>query len=381
MITKVSRHSDFVNLKENWNGLLESSEERDNVFLRHEWFDAWWQAFGKDKEMFILVCRDQTGALAGVAPLMIFKDSYKGFPYNRIGFIEDANAPSMNFIVKRGDEEAIIPAMLDYLFSRENKSWHVAVLNKIPASSVTISISQRFFCQNGIRFLLRDGQNSPYIPVNSDWKAFLGSTSVRFRKQLRNKINKLNSAGEITFDLCKDAGVDAKHLNKAMSVSSRSWKDEGRTAMGSTTARRKFFELLSDVAGRNGWLRIWFLCLKGEPIAMEYHLEYKGRTHAMRGDFDKSLDHLSPGSILEAQIIEHCFRDGLLEYDFCGLPFGYKLRWTSVLHERNNVLLYQRTQYSSVLYFMQKWLPRIHKKVLEWKNAKRSAPAPRSVHD
>lgn len=308
--------------------------------------------------MFILLCYDRE-ELLGIAPLMIFRDSYKGIPYKRLGFIEDPNAPSMDLIIRQGEEERVIHAFLDYLLHHANRLWHVAVLMKVPNASATIAVCEDFFSQQKTRYLLRDGQNSPYIPVNSNWETFLKSTSVKFRKQLRNKINKLNGAGEVKIEVWQDVGVDGKHLNDAMSASSRSWKHRVGTSMTSTPEREKFFKLLSDAASKNGWLRIWLLSLNGDPIATEYHLEYKGRTHAMRGDFDEFYDSFSPGSVLEAHIIEHCFKNGLLEYDFCGLPYGYKMRWTSLLHERSNVLFYNSTPYSRILYIAQKYCPRI----------------------
>jgi CelD/BcsL family acetyltransferase involved in cellulose biosynthesis len=360
LITEVTTYREFLSLRENWNDLLESSRE-NNVFLRHEWFDVWWQAFGLGKKMFILLYYDK-GNLLGVAPLMIFHDRYKGTPYKRLGFIEDPNAPSMNFMVRQGEEERVIHAFLDYLLHHANRLWHVAVLMKVPNASATIAVCEDFFSQQKTRYLLRDGQNSPYIPVNSDWETFLKSTSVKFRKQLRNKINKLNGAGEVKFEVWHDAGADGKHLSDAMSASSRSWKHRVGTSMTSTPEREKFFKLLSDAASKNGWLRIWLLCLNGDPIATEYHLEYKGRTHAMRGDFDESHDALSVGSVLEAHIIEHCFKTGLLEYDFCGLPYGYKMRWTSLLHERSNLLFYNTSLYSTMLHMIQKNLPLLKQK-------------------
>lgn len=362
MITEITNYKDFISLKESWNELLESSQEKDNVFLRHEWFDAWWQAFGTGKSLFILLYYDDRKKLVGIAPFMLFRDTYKGLPYKRLGFIEDPNAPSMNFIVKQKCEERVICGFMKFLLNTEQKQWHVAVLNKIPDSSSTISICTQFLQDNKAGFILRESQNSPYIPANSDWETFLKTTSAKFRKQLRNKINKLYKAGEVKFDLCRDVGSNSEHLIDALSVSSRSWKHEEGTSMTSTHQREKFFELLSNVASKNGWLRIWLLKLNGKSIAMEYHIEYEGKTHAMRGDFDESYTFLSPGSALEAQIIEQCFNNGVLEYDFCGLPFGYKMRWTKLLHERSNLLFYNATPHSHILYWAQKYFPIMHRK-------------------
>jgi hypothetical protein len=360
MITEITDYTDLITLKETWNALLEHSQKSDNVFLRHEWFDVWWQAFGANKEMFVLLYHYKN-KLLGIAPLMIFKNSYKGIPYKRLGFIEDPNAPSMNFIVQHGEEQRAIHTFLEYLQHKKQK-WHVSVLTKIPKSTPTIAICRSLFDTQSIKYIVRSGQNSPYIPMDSDWETFLKTTSAKFRKQLRNKINKLQKAGEVKFDVCRDVGINREHLNDALSVSSRSWKHQEGTSMTSTPERKSFFELLSDIAAKNGWLRIWLLKLNGKSIATEYHLEYKGKTHAMRGDFSETYNGLSPGSILEAHIIEQCFRTGVLEYDFCGLPFGYKMRWTKLLHERSNLLFYNATPYSHILYWAQKYLPIMHRK-------------------
>lgn len=359
MIETITTYKHFLPLRKIWNSLLESSLENDNVFLRHEWFDVWWQAFGAEKKMLILLYyRNQK--ILGIAPLMSFRDSYKRIPYKRLGFIEDPNAPSMNFIVKQGEGQKAIQAFLEYLQHKKEK-WHVSVLTKIPKSTPTIAICRSLFDTRSIKYIVRNGQNSPYIPINSDWETFLKTTSAKFRKQLRNKINKLYKAGEVKFDVCRDVGINREHLNDALSVSSRSWKHQEGTSMTSTHQREKFFELLSNVASKNGWLRIWLLKLNGKSIATEYHLEYKGKTHAMRGDFDESYASISPGSILEAHIIEQCFKNGVLEYDFCGLPFGYKMRWTRLLHERSNLLFYNTTPHSHILYWAQKYLPIMHR--------------------
>lgn len=356
VINTVENYEGFIKLREAWNELLESSTENENVFLRHECFDSWWRAFGAAKRLLIILCYDDK-TLIGIVPLMVFRDSYKGIPYKRIGFIEDANAPSMNFILRQGDEKRVIECFLDYLLQKSGHAWHVAVLNKIPRASKTVETLQHYAKQNNMHILLREGLNSPYISTNSNWESFVKSTSVRFRKQLRNKINRLEKAGKVEFEVWIDCGVRGEHLEEAMSVSTRSWKQASKTTMCGTPERKKFFELLSDVASKNGWLRIWLLKLSGKTIATEYHLEYKGRTHAMRGDFDQSQDVLSPGSVLEAHIIEECFKNGLLEYDFCGRPYGYKMQWTSLLHERRNVLFYNPRPYSRGLYVIQKYLP------------------------
>ncbi|HYA43301.1 MAG TPA: GNAT family N-acetyltransferase, partial [Syntrophobacteraceae bacterium] len=204
-------------------------------------------------------------------------------------------------------------------------------------------------------FMCRESMRSPYIRTDSDWDAFLKSTDVKFRKQLRNKKNKLSKAGKVTIE--EHTTHSPAVLEEVFSVSAKSWKHREGTSMVSTPERRRFFERLSSVASREGWLSIWLLRLDGRPIALEYHLKHQGRTHGMRGDFDEAYREVSPGSVLEAHIIEHCFTHELKEYDFCGLDYRYKTKWTDLVHPTVNLLVYNENFRSLSIYAMQKYLP------------------------
>jgi len=355
MMRLIQTHKEFVKIRDQWNELLDNSGQKENVFLRHEWLDVWWRAFGAGKGMFVIL-KFSGSQLEAAAPLMLFKDSYKGIPYKRISFIEDPNAPSADVILAQGHEERGLKSLFGYLYDRKGQ-WTVADLNKIDRCSSTVTLAAKILEEAGARFLVRNSMASPYIKIQGEFSDFLAKTSSKFRRQLKHKFNKLNRAGKVDFVVYEDPGPNGKFLKMAMDVSRASWKHRHRTSMVSTPERREFFSELSNIAARNGWLRIWLLYLDDKPIATEFHLEYMKRTHAMRGDFDEAASSLSPGSVLEAHIIEECFRNNLSEYDFCGLPYGYKLRWTTQLHERRNLIFCNRSCYSYLLYAAQKYLP------------------------
>lgn len=356
----ITNLSEFRELESIWNELLNSSEDRDNVFLRHEWIDSWFYAFGASRQMHVLLCLDNEG-IVGILPLMISKSSYKGFDYKRLGFIEDANSPSLNIISRQRLESPIIEEMIAFLMRETAAMWDIAVLNKISIAASSYPLLVDHFQKHNIKHIVRSSMDSPYIETSGSYESFLQKTTPKFRKQLRNKINRLAQQGKIDIEAYETIGEGGKYLEEAMSVSSRSWKHHERTSMIGSVERENFFRKLSHIAQKNGWLRIWLLRLDGKPIAMEYHLEYNGITHAMRGDFDEAYEHLSPGSVLEAAIIENCFSKSLREYDFCGLPYGYKVRWTPKLHERKNLIFYPKRGYPFFLYLTQKHGPEVRR--------------------
>ena len=54
VIKIISDYQEFRALKDEWNRLLENNFSR-GIWLQHEWYDCWWQAFGKGAELFVVV--------------------------------------------------------------------------------------------------------------------------------------------------------------------------------------------------------------------------------------------------------------------------------------------------------------------------------------
>src|SRR5690606_12642575 len=53
----ITRRSDIPLDAERWNALV-ADNEINTVFQTYEWFDSWWQVFGKGRELFFLVVRE-----------------------------------------------------------------------------------------------------------------------------------------------------------------------------------------------------------------------------------------------------------------------------------------------------------------------------------
>ena len=75
----------FLSLKENWNSLAQKSSI-NSIFLRHEWIRCWWEAYGKDKELLIMLFYEGDD-LKGIGPLMISKGFFRGLMNFQISFL------------------------------------------------------------------------------------------------------------------------------------------------------------------------------------------------------------------------------------------------------------------------------------------------------
>ena len=138
-----------------------------------------------------------------------------------------------------------------------------------------------------------------------------------------------------------------------LQVSESSWKRQHKWDISSDPAAVRFFERLSDVMGRRGWVELWLATCGDRPIAFEFHLRYGGVTSPIRGDFDESYRSLSPGAYLEAEIIRRLFDDPertCVEYNTCADAYPYECRWTAHIRPHDTAWIFAPSWYRAVLY-------------------------------
>jgi CelD/BcsL family acetyltransferase involved in cellulose biosynthesis len=344
----ITRFEDFLKLENQWNILLERSQN-DTLFLRHEWFKCWWKAFGKDKQLFLLLAVEND-ELVGIAPLMITNVKYRGLRLREIGFLQDDNSPRSDLIsLNKEALNSIIRFLKD-----NNNLWDIVSLKNIPKDSETAKALPEVLKQNKLAFLASKGKFSPYITINSGWQAFISDKSSKFRKVMRNKINRVKRLGEYTITKIENINGNKGVINSICDISEKSWKAECNGDIARSKENKYFFEELSSAAGNKGWLNIWLLNIKdNHPIAYEYHLKYKNKAYALRADFDETYRDFTPGSVLEYKILEETFNDGVIEYDFCGNAYGYKMNWADNVREHVTFEIFGSTPTARLLYGLE----------------------------
>jgi CelD/BcsL family acetyltransferase involved in cellulose biosynthesis len=345
----VTTQSGFWGLEKAWNALLEEIGD-GSVFLTFEWFKTWWEAFGRNKHLYITLVKDAAGKITGIAPLMKYTGTCARLPVKKISFLYNDNAAECGFIIP-GNCEKNLNAILDCL-QEQKDNWDVIEFQSIAENSTAYKELKKILRKRKFRFGVKDWLHSPYIAIDSDWEEFVSGRSKKLRKNIRNLLNKLNRKG--TFSIQHINGLDRNGdiLKTIIAISETSWKTRYNRSLAGTAENRHFFENLYSAACKKGWLNIWLLKIKDEPVAYEYHLTYRNKAYALRADFNEEYKNLSPGSTLNAMIIKKYFEKGIQEYDLCGHADDYKLSWTSSVRKHSIFVIYKDTWYGALLYFL-----------------------------
>ena len=340
----------FLRLKEEWNSLLLRSTS-GSVYLTHEWLASWWRSFAKAGDLLVILAKDE-GRIIGAAPLMSLNGRFRGLPIRKVAFMGDANWTVGDFIISE-NREKVIEEMVERLY---HEAWDLIDLQGIPDDSANLPVLEEKLKARGARFTVDPASVYPVLKTDMPWEEYYGGRSVRFKKAIRNKLNRIGRAGDVTVRKYSSVEEVSGALPVIFGIGLKGWKHTIKGSIASTEENRAFYTALSEAMSAKGGLDIWVLRLNGEAIAFEYHLRYNNRIYGLTADFDESFRDLSPGSVLDFHIVEHLFRNERCEYDMGSGASFYKEHWTGDGRRCSRLSFYRGRLYGRMLLFVESCL-------------------------
>jgi CelD/BcsL family acetyltransferase involved in cellulose biosynthesis len=293
-----------------WNALVDRVS--GGPFLRSEWIDAWWRAFGAGR-LELLIAR-RAGRLVGIAPL------YRR--YGAVRSISNWHTPAFGFLSEDAETES---ALAEMSVARTRRRTTLSFLEREGStfsSCLAHGEAARF------RVLMRTLLRSPYLEIESDWASYERSLKTSFRRDLGRRRRRLHEQGRVSFEIFDGRDRLDELLTEGFGVEAYSWKERGGTAVATHRRTRQFYWDIAHWAASEGWLRLAFLRLDGHPLAFHYGLEEGGVYYPLKGGFDPRFSRFSPGNLMVQLTLEHAFSTGLRRYEFLGGDEPYKLAWS-----------------------------------------------------
>jgi len=300
---------DFSSLETAWEELLSASTTR-HIFFTPQWQKAWWQAFGNDNQLLLLsVQRDSE--LMGIIPLM-----HKG---ERISFIGNSDVCDyMDFVVRRGQEGAILSQLLDYL---EPMDWKSICLQSLLPHSLVLSYFAPLAQQRGYLVEITQEDVSPQLALPSSWEGYLSQLKRKDRHELRRKLRRLEGVKSTRFYTITEKEQLRQQLASFFELFRLS---EGKKAGFMTDQMRGFFEAMADSVAAKGYLRLAFLEVDGQRVASAMCFDCWDHFHLYNSGYDPGYASLSVGLLCKA----FCIREGIIEgkrhFDFLRGAERYK---------------------------------------------------------
>jgi CelD/BcsL family acetyltransferase involved in cellulose biosynthesis len=166
------------------------------------------------------------------------------------------------------------------------------------------------------------------LPAGADFDSYLGTLHKKSRHEIRRKVRRAESVGEVRLQDSPDALAD---LDAFIDLHQKRWGELGLfppTPGGD--ASRRFARRLFELFGSDGPLRLAFLTVGGRRIAAGIHFETADGYLYYNAGIDPDGRDLSPGVVMIERYVRRAMVAGKRRLDFLRGDEPYKYEWGAV---------------------------------------------------
>ena len=202
-------------------------------------------------------------------------------------------------------------------------------LERLPANSPTVSALRRAYARRGM-VLARPAMPTPVIHLSDQAREVDAWFNAGRRSDFRRYQRLAGNFGPVSYEIHAPSDETQLEtlLNEAYAMEARSWKAMVGTALTSDFIQGEFFRRFSRDAAIEGMLRIAFLRVDGQAIAMQIACEWRRRFWLLKISHDRAFNRCSPGQLLIRHTLRHAAESGLQSYEFMGIMDDWTRQWT-----------------------------------------------------
>jgi CelD/BcsL family acetyltransferase involved in cellulose biosynthesis len=310
-----------------WNELLKDSSS-DSLFLTWEWVTTWWSVYGSGSRLHMLVARAANGDLLGIAPLKASALRVPLLACDRFEFIgsgSDVTPEYLDFIVRSGYEDAVIPAFLDSLMS----DGHDVVLDLRsirPGSSVPGALVRRQ-SKRGRDVKVEWDAECPRLALPASVEQFKSEQSRNYRKKVGEYQRRCERELALRFRVSATLEELKRDMCALVDLHHRRWKGASRAFR--TPEYCRFHETVAERFFAKGNTRMLVLERGSQPIAALYCYHYGGHFLFYQGGWDPEFARYRPGLVMMDRAIQQAIGEHAHVFDFLRGLETYKARWAT----------------------------------------------------
>ena len=331
--TCVRTEAEFLQLESDWNRLLMESS-RPVPFLTWEWISTWWQHFGANSRLFVIVARDGRSRVVGIAPLrLILRMAFGMVPVRSLEFLGYRGSvvctDHLDFLAEPTHRTEICSRLFQEVIQRSDE-WDTLVLADLAEDSPIPALFAGL--QSGADNSSQSGPQGqcPYVNLPAQWEVLLNSIKAKYRNNIKRRRERLQESFQVTFDsrCTEDRAIPHMEIMERLHGLSRNRK--GETGNFCIEPYRDFHRAVATRMAQSGLLYLARLDCDGSPVAALYGFYLGGRLFGYQTGFDAAWESKGVGAVLQARIFEDAIeRLRATEYDFLRGTEPYKYTWTN----------------------------------------------------
>jgi len=203
-------------------------------------------------------------------------------------------------------------------------------LDRIRGDSITLPLIKSCLRRKAI-VIERKLSNYPYINLTGNNVNIDTLLPARLRSDLRRAQRKAEQLGRVFYEVHapKSDHEFISLFEEAQQIEASGWKGRSGTALSQNLQQRDFYLQYGKYASRLGILRLAFMRLDSQLIAMQYCVEFNHSLWLLKIGFNEEFSQCSPGMLLMLETLKYSLNNGLKRYEFLGSAEPWTKRWTT----------------------------------------------------
>ena len=299
----------------------------DSPMLSFIWAQTALETVSADQDLHVVMHR--AGASAALAPLVREKGMTSVL---RMLGVERLGEP-MDFLYA---DSAAIDALVEGLRELGNP----LCLEHLLDDSQVIDALRRAY--RGRALIRIDPMNaSPYIPLHAGWTEPEEMFNARRRSDFRRAQRRAEEIGKVSYEVLAPTPdqVDAL-LSEAYQVEAKSWKGQAGTDLLTDAPMGDFFRRVSLYFSQRGALRMCFMRIDGQAVAVQLAVEHASRFWLLKIGYDDRYARCSPGNLLMLRSVQYAAQRGLEACEFLGSQEAWTKIWSNLIRQRVKIRVY-----------------------------------------
>jgi CelD/BcsL family acetyltransferase involved in cellulose biosynthesis len=323
VIEEINDIEKFRDLKEAWNDLLQKGSD-NNIFLTWEWLFIWWQHFGGENKLRIVIIKE-AGKIIGIAPLMQ-KKYRKGFL--SVDVLENLCSEECDYsgIILAEKSHEVLTLLGKYVAKVIKDENLIVRMYHIPENSTFLTLLREQYPLFSKSLYLEEKPSSfcSYISLPATWDEYFNTLSPTGRRNIRRATRHLQKDHVVTFTKYSNGDELQERLDLLFQFHLKKWKD----SKFNQSEARNFYLDVSKTFIQNNWLEFSFLNIDGKPASLIWAFIYDNTFWGVTNVFDLNYSNYSLGQLHLMNSVENTIQYGLKKYDFLKGDEAYKFHWT-----------------------------------------------------
>ena len=335
-IQRVTRFSDLQQYDQRWDELA-----GDCVFRSWAWQSTWWQHYGADQQLYVLLVFDDApncklvttcldpGAdeknLVAILPCYLESSFARGRVLRLLGDGEVCS-DYLDLLAQPEERERAAAALARNLCETASE-WDTTDFTAIGAASVGLTLLSEELKGLGCHVTRTSNQNVWSVSLPEDWEAFLALQSKSHRKQLRRLERRVLDTEQAVWHLVQTPTDFEAAWPILIDLHQRRRISLGEPGCFASQRWANFHHDIARQLLEARKLRLSWLEMRGQPVAAEYHFSGTEATWAYQGGVDPERLDEEPGRLSMIRTFQHALAEGHQQFDLLRGDEPYKAHW------------------------------------------------------